>query len=81
MVSGLDGSGLVLRNNGGDDLPIGANGAFVDDAYADDHNLTVGSPITLETPTGEELKLQVEGIFPEGGGHRRGRRRGSCCSS
>ena len=27
-VTGLIGSGLVLRNNGGDDLPIAANGAF-----------------------------------------------------
>ena len=27
-VSGLEGSGLVLRNNGGDNLPISANGAF-----------------------------------------------------
>jgi alpha-tubulin suppressor-like RCC1 family protein len=28
MVSGLVGGGLVLRDNGGDDLPISANGAF-----------------------------------------------------
>ena len=28
MVSGLSGSGLVLRNNGGDDLPIASNGSF-----------------------------------------------------
>jgi hypothetical protein len=27
-VSGLAGAGLVLQNNGGDDLPIGANGVF-----------------------------------------------------
>jgi hypothetical protein len=27
-VSGLSGSGLVLQNNGGNDLPISANGAF-----------------------------------------------------
>ena len=27
-VSGLSGSGLVLQNNGGDDLPISANGPF-----------------------------------------------------
>ena len=27
-VSGLAGTGLVLQNNGGDDLPVGANGAF-----------------------------------------------------
>ena len=28
MVSGLSGSGLVLRNNGVDDLPIASNGSF-----------------------------------------------------
>lgn len=28
QVSGLVGSGLVLRNNGGDDLPVSANGGF-----------------------------------------------------
>jgi hypothetical protein len=28
-VSGLTGTGLVLQNNGGNDLPISANGAFV----------------------------------------------------
>jgi hypothetical protein len=27
-VSGLTGTGLILQNNGGDDLPIGANGSF-----------------------------------------------------
>jgi hypothetical protein len=27
-VSGLSGGGLVLRNNGGDDLAVGANGPF-----------------------------------------------------
>jgi hypothetical protein len=40
-VSSLSGSGLVLQNNGGDDLPIGADGSFTfatalpdDSAYA-----------------------------------------------
>jgi putative ABC transport system permease protein len=57
-----DGSQSVLGN-------LGANGAFIDDSYADDHNLTVGSPITLETPTGKKLDLKVEGIFePPAGG-------------
>lgn len=28
-VSGLQGTGLLLRNNGGDDLPVASNGAFV----------------------------------------------------
>ena len=29
MVSGLTGTGLVLRDNGGDDLTLAADGAFV----------------------------------------------------
>jgi hypothetical protein len=29
MVTGLEGSGLVLRNNGGDDLSVTANGPVV----------------------------------------------------
>jgi putative ABC transport system permease protein len=46
-----------------------ADGAFVDDSFADDHNLTVGSPITITTPDGKELKLTVKGIFdPPAGG-------------
>ena len=48
---------------------LGANGAFVDDGLADDHNLTVGSPIKITTPTGKVLDLTVKGIFdPPAGG-------------
>ena len=48
---------------------LGANGAFVDDGFADDHNLTVGSPIKITTPTGKVLDLTVKGIFdPPAGG-------------
>lgn len=48
---------------------LGADGAFVDDGYADDHHLTVGSPVTVLTPTGERLRLVVKGVFdpPTGG--------------
>ncbi|HEY7561924.1 MAG TPA: FtsX-like permease family protein [Gaiellaceae bacterium] len=48
---------------------LGANGAFVDDGFADDHNLQVGSPIAIETPAGKKLDLTVKGIFepPSGG--------------
>ena len=48
---------------------LGADGAFVDDGFADDHNLTVGSPITITTPAGKKLDLTVKGIFdpPPGG--------------
>ena len=45
------------------------NGAFVDDGFADDHNLTVGSPISITTPAGKQLDLTVKGIFdPPAGG-------------
>jgi putative ABC transport system permease protein len=45
------------------------DGAFVDDGFADDHNLTVGSPITITTPAGKRLELTVRGIFdPPAGG-------------
>jgi putative ABC transport system permease protein len=48
---------------------LGANGAFVDDAYADDHDLALGSPITVQVPSGKELQLVVRGIFePPAGG-------------
>ena len=45
------------------------DGAFVDDGFAEDHNLTVGSPITITTPAGKQLELTVKGIFdPPAGG-------------
>ncbi len=48
---------------------LGANGAFVDDSFAEDHNLAVGSPISITTPTGKKLDLTVKGIFdPPAGG-------------
>jgi putative ABC transport system permease protein len=48
---------------------LGANGAVVSKAYAKDHDLTVGSPIVVVTPTGEVLPLVIKGIFdpPTGG--------------
>ena len=48
---------------------LGADGAFVDEDFADDHNLTVGSPISITTPAGKKLDLTVKGIFdPPAGG-------------
>ncbi len=57
-----DGSQAVFRN-------LGRGGAFVDDGYAKDHHLTVGSPLRLETPSGDVLHLRIKGIFdpPSGG--------------
>jgi putative ABC transport system permease protein len=48
---------------------LGETGAFVDDKYAKKHDLHVGSPLTLETPTAKTLHLKVEGVFklPKGG--------------
>ena len=48
---------------------LGADGAIVDDGYADKHHLVLGSPIVLTTPTGQDLRLRVRGIFdpPTGG--------------
>ena len=49
-VSGLSGSGLVLRNNGGDDLAIGANGSFT---FATALNDGAAYAVTVATqPTG-----------------------------
>jgi putative ABC transport system permease protein len=46
-----------------------ADGAFVDDSFADDHNLEVGSPVSITTPAGKKLDLVVRGIFdPPAGG-------------
>jgi pimeloyl-ACP methyl ester carboxylesterase len=42
VVSGLTGAGLVLQNNGGDDLPIAANGSFTFGTA-----LTAGAPYTV----------------------------------
>ncbi len=48
---------------------LGAHGAFVDNDYAKKHNLQVGSPLTLTSPNGSRLPLEVHGIFdpPTGG--------------
>ena len=48
---------------------LGADGAFVDDGFAEDHGLSVGSPIAITVPSGKQLELTVKGIFdPPAGG-------------
>jgi putative ABC transport system permease protein len=48
---------------------LGEDGAFVDEDYAKDHNLHVGSPISVQVPSGNKLQLKVNGIFdPPAGG-------------
>lgn len=48
---------------------LGRDGAFVPKDYAKSHRLSVGSPLAVETPRGQTLRLDVRGIFspPKGG--------------
>ncbi len=48
---------------------LGADGAFVDDGFADDHDLSLGSQIPLTFVTGKVRTFRVKGIFdpPTGG--------------
>jgi ABC-type antimicrobial peptide transport system permease subunit len=57
-----EGSQEVLAN-------LGDDGAFVDDGYADDHGLDMGSPVTVTFANGQTKEFRVEGIFdpPTGG--------------
>ena len=48
---------------------LGTDGAFVDADFAKDHDLRVGSPITIQVPSGKTLQLEVRGVFdPPAGG-------------
>src|SRR6185503_4908656 len=48
---------------------LGANGAFVDEDYAGDHNLHIGSPIELTFPNGDKKTFEIDGVFsPPAGG-------------
>jgi putative ABC transport system permease protein len=40
-----------------------ASGAIVDEKFADDEGLSLGETFNLQTPTGEEALLTVEGIY------------------
>jgi ABC-type antimicrobial peptide transport system permease subunit len=48
---------------------LGSDGAFVSKDYASKHHLDVGSPLSVQTPTGAKLQLTVRGVFapPKGG--------------
>ncbi len=48
---------------------LGQDGAFVDDGFAKDHHLTVGSSVPVTFITGKTRTFQVKGIFdpPTGG--------------
>ena len=48
---------------------LGDDGAFVDDSWAEDNALDVGSPIEITFPNGTSKTFRVEGIFdPPAGG-------------
>jgi putative ABC transport system permease protein len=61
----------VKWQNGSPAVPagLGESGAFVSKEYAKEEHLRVGSPITVETPTGKVMHLVLHGIFapPKGG--------------
>jgi putative ABC transport system permease protein len=48
---------------------LGPNGAFIDNDYADSHNLRVGSPVKLTFADGSQQTFHIRGIFnpPTGG--------------
>ena len=58
-------------SQGGPQIPaeLGSDGAFVDKAYAKAQHIQVGSPLSVETPTGRFLNLKLTGITnpPKGG--------------
>jgi putative ABC transport system permease protein len=56
---------------GNDSVParLGNDGFFVNDKYAKKKHLHLGSPMTIEFPTGKTAELKLEGIYkePKGG--------------
>jgi len=48
---------------------LGDDGAFVDDGWADDNDVRLGSPVEVTFPNGSSKTFRVEGIFdpPSGG--------------
>ena len=74
-VTGVDPNvGQVIRVSwgpGGPQTParLGTDGAFVSNTYARAQHLHVGSPLPVETPSGQTLHLTLRGIFkaPAGG--------------
>jgi putative ABC transport system permease protein len=71
LVTGVDGNAAkivpITWTSGSDSVPaqLGRNGAVVNDQFADDHSLRVGSPLTVTTPAGKTLRLHVKGVFDQ----------------
>ena len=61
-IKWTEGSQEVMGN-------LGADGAFVDKGFADDHDLTIGSKVPMTFVTGKSKTFTVKGIFdpPTGG--------------
>jgi putative ABC transport system permease protein len=66
--------GRVIRitwQSGGPLTParLGLNGAFTNNSYASAQHLHLGSPISVEAPSGQVLHLTIQGVFkpPKGG--------------
>jgi ABC-type antimicrobial peptide transport system permease subunit len=47
---------------------LGEDGAIVDDEYAEDNDLRLGSPVELTFPNGTKKQYAIEGIFDPGSG-------------
>jgi putative ABC transport system permease protein len=75
LVTGVDAAVTkavsIDWSRGSDRVPaaLGGEGAFLEKAYADEHDLDVGSTLQLTGGNGARLRLRVEGIFrqPRGG--------------
>ncbi len=48
---------------------LGEDGAFVDDSYAEDNALKLGSPVEITFPSGQRREFRIKGVFdPPAGG-------------
>jgi putative ABC transport system permease protein len=75
FLTGVDpGASKVFRLDWTEGSPqvmetLGERGAFTDEDFAKDHDLTVGSPVEVQFPSGEMRTFEIRGIFdpPTGG--------------
>jgi putative ABC transport system permease protein len=75
FLTGVDpGASKVFRLDWTEGSPqtmetLGDKGAFTDEDFAKDHDLSVGSPVEVEFPSGETRTFEIRGIFdpPTGG--------------
>ncbi len=75
LVSGVDANVTRVVDvdwaNGSSSIParLGSDGTFLTKRWADDHSLTVGSPVDVKMQTGKTVRFHVIGIVdpPKGG--------------